>query len=83
MRAKGYDQSLRAGQSMWTLMLSRSRRHGLNGHQPYIAFDFGAPEMEVRVALDSAEPQHFSFAKAELTPEVEALLQQLAAMDVD
>jgi hypothetical protein len=34
MRRAGYDKVLRAGMSMWTLMLSRSRRHGLRNDQP-------------------------------------------------
>ena len=83
MRAKGYDRTLRAGQSMWTLILSRSHRHGLQGHQPWISFDFAEEGMDVRAAIESGKPKHFSFATAELSPEVEALLKQLQGEKID
>jgi hypothetical protein len=41
MRAKGFDKSLRAGTSLYSLILSKSRRHGLRQDQPSIRFSFG------------------------------------------
>lgn len=38
MRQKGYDERLRAGTSLYTLILSRSRRHGLRSDQASIMF---------------------------------------------
>ena len=40
MRAKGYDSIFRAGQSLYSLMLSRSAHYGLREQQPFIIFDF-------------------------------------------
>ncbi len=37
---QGFDKTIRAGQSLTTLMLSRSRRHGLIENQPFLAFEF-------------------------------------------
>jgi hypothetical protein len=41
VRAKGFDKSLRAGTSLYSLILSKSRRHGLRQDQPSIMFSFG------------------------------------------
>jgi len=40
LRAAGFDRELRAGQSMWSFIVSRARRHGLRRNQPNIVFDF-------------------------------------------
>lgn len=40
IRAKGFDKSVRAGTSMYSLILSRSRRHGLRKNQSCIIFSF-------------------------------------------
>ena len=40
LRRAGYDRKLRAGNSLYSLMLSRSRRHGLSAKQPSVAFGF-------------------------------------------
>jgi hypothetical protein len=47
LRRAGYDRKLRAGQSLWTLIVSRSRRHGLRAAQPYIEFHFREGTMDV------------------------------------
>ncbi len=38
MRRSGYDHTLRAGQSMYALIVFRSRRHGLRKGHPHISF---------------------------------------------
>lgn len=40
MRKVGLDEKLRAGQSLWFFILSRSRRHGLEENAPYIKITF-------------------------------------------
>jgi len=47
LRRAGYDRKLRAGQSLWTLIVSRSRCHGLRAEQPNIAFQFRQGTMDV------------------------------------
>lgn len=81
MRQKGYDTSLRAGQSLSSLIVSRSRRHGLREGQPTIAFAFGKNGMEVYSHLD--EQKKMTCAEIELTPEIEDLLKALEAKSID
>jgi hypothetical protein len=92
LRAAGYDQTLRAGTSLYTLLVSRSRRHGLRPTQPYIAFSFGgAPftgrviatgEMVVTVCLDGGE-RRIAFPSLEWSAGLSVILQQLEAKAID
>jgi uncharacterized protein (TIGR02996 family) len=84
LRAAGYERTLRAGTSLFSLIVSRSRRYGLRPGQPYIAFSFGgarftggaiAPEtMEVAVCFGDGE-RRASFAEIELSADLDALLK--------
>jgi len=80
IRGKGYDKSLRAGQSLWSLIVSRSRRHGLRAGQSSIAFWFGEDGMDVYINFD--EEKKVACPKIELTPEIETLLKKLEAQDI-
>ncbi|MCE9554744.1 MAG: hypothetical protein K8T91_15420 [Planctomycetes bacterium] len=59
MRKQRYDRKLRAGQSLWSLILSRSRRHGLEEGQAAVQFWFSDRGMSVRHSFEgaSSEPQ--------------------------
>ncbi len=81
VRRAGYDKSLRAGQSLYCLVVSRSRRHGLRHDQPCVAFVFDEEGMEVHCHIDGEE--RFSLPRIEFSPEVEAVLTQLAAKEID
>jgi hypothetical protein len=81
MRKRGFDHTLRAGQSMHTLVLSRSRRHGLKQGQSNIAFHFRADGMDVEPFNLPAKPIRRS--EIELNPPVETLLNQLADIEVN
>jgi hypothetical protein len=84
LRSKGYDKTLRAGQSLWSLILSRSRRHGMRGQQPCVQFRFHAGGMDVVNCLeDRRNGTRSAYAKIECTPEIEALLSQLEAGPID
>lgn len=50
MRSHGFDRTLRAGQSMATLIVSRSRRHGLVADAPYLAFNFSDAGVEAELS---------------------------------
>jgi hypothetical protein len=43
LRRRGYDKTLRAGQALDNLVLSRSVKHGLRQGQRSLMIDFGAP----------------------------------------
>jgi len=52
MRSVGLDEELRAGQSLFFFILSRSRRHGLEENHPYIHITFlGKNKMKVNARL--------------------------------
>jgi len=81
LRDRGYDRSLRAGQSLWMLVVSRSRHHGLREDQPRIVFWFLADDgMDVYVNGDREKRTH---AAIELTPDIDALLKTLEAANID
>jgi len=76
MRARGYDRTLRAGQSLWSLILSRSRRHGLEEEHAAVQFWFGEEGMSVRHSFEAASSEPKSVA-IKLTDEIDRLLQRL------
>lgn len=80
MREKGYDRKLRAGQSLFYVGLSRSRRHGLRGEQPCIWFHFNPPIMTVRAEFASVTLEEHPL---ELTHKLEGLLEALIQFDID
>ncbi|MCA9032824.1 MAG: hypothetical protein KDA66_18550, partial [Planctomycetaceae bacterium] len=84
LRAKGYDKTLRAGQSMSSLVLSRMRRSGVRGDRPSIQFWFHKDGMKVVNYIDNhrngVESHH---PRIELTSEIDALLRQLESKPVD
>jgi hypothetical protein len=55
LRRAGYDRKLRAGNSLYSLILSRSRLHGLRAEQPFVAFEFRAVTMDLRFRERQAE----------------------------
>ena len=83
MRVRGYDRNLRAGQSMITLIVSRSREHGLRDDQPSVAFNITA-----QGGLSAhLRGEHVSMLvtsdRVETTPEIEELLLPLLAYPID
>lgn len=92
LRSAGYDRTLRAGTSLFSLLVSRSRRHGLRSGQPCIAFSFGdAPftggaittgGMEAGVYFDGHERTIF-FPGIEWSDNLNALLKELEAKPID
>lgn len=56
MKSKGLHTELRAGQSLFSFILSRSRRHGLQENHPFIQIHFlGDNWMKVESSLDNNE----------------------------
>ena len=81
MRAKGYDHTLRAGQSLYTLILSRSRRHGLKEGQPNIAFRFS--EEGMKMCPQNLSGAEMTIAGFVLNEAIEAQLHELATVPID
>jgi hypothetical protein len=81
LRIGGFDRRLRAGQSLLTLVLSRSRRHGLRDGQPSVAFSF--LDRGLVVNCDLGTPRRLLFHKPELNSRIIVLLNELASRDID
>jgi hypothetical protein len=81
MRMAGFDKTLRVGQSLYTFIVSRARRHGLRSDQPHITFDFSPDSMRVWVHFDKV--REVSFASIEYNSEVEALLKELEQYPIE
>lgn len=81
IRKKGFEKTLRAGQSLYTLVLSRSRRHGLRANQDNISFSFNFIEsvMEVR----TRKGQKITFDKIEYNDTIENLLKTIELESID
>lgn len=81
MRAHGFDKTLRAGQSLYKLILSRSRRHGLRNNQNSISFSFDyiASRMEVRIS----QGEKFEFSKIEYNDTIDKLLRTIELEEID
>ncbi len=86
LRAAGYDHQLRAGQSMATFIVSRSRRHGLRPEQPGISFRFSDKSIEASFG------HGFGFAKGEtktafldyrISDELRNMLDALISYEID
>ena len=73
LRSKGFEKTLRAGQSLYTFILSKSRRHGLTENQKYLAFSFQKDKMIIR----NNKNEEMNFNKIELNSEIENLLNKL------
>jgi len=92
LRSAGYERTLRAGTSLFHLLVSRSRRHGLRPGQPYIAFTFGdapfnggvvpAGQMEVALCFDTKQ-RKVIVPSVELNEQLNAMLKQLERETID
>ena len=81
LRLDGYDRKLRAGQSMWTFFVSRSRRHGLRHGQPRVSFEFHDTGMNVGESNGIAT-HHFE-SSIDLSNLVKEVLGRLADRGID
>lgn len=81
MRQAGYDKMLRAGTSLWRLVVSRSRRHGLRTDQPWIGFAIRGNDMDVLVNMDGEEM--LSGLEIAFTSRIDARLKRLAEKTID
>ncbi|MFP5229158.1 MAG: hypothetical protein ACLGXA_16200 [Acidobacteriota bacterium] len=81
LRRAGYDRKLRAGQSIWSLVVSRSRRPRLRPEQPVVSFDFREHSMEV-YARDRKEERLHDIPIA-MSDTVDQVLRHLTEHPVD
>jgi hypothetical protein len=79
LRHAGYDRKLRAGQSLFALVVSRSRRHGLRLDQPCVCFWLHDGVMDMQEEKDV----YVHLADSTLSPLVEAALARLLTQPID
>ena len=79
LRSRGYDRQLRAGQSLVTFILSRSKAHGLRDDQAFLHIHLSVEghSMIVTYVDPPNPPIEAKFDRVELVPELEQLLQRL------
>jgi len=83
LREEGYDQKLRAGQSLMTFILSRSRRHGLRSEQRRIRFEFSWNDDLMNATLQNGCEQSTLTARILLSGEIRGLLNQMVELPID
>ena len=82
IRKAGFDRTLRAGQSLWTLIVSRSRRHGLREGQAYVAFQFYRTSMNI-IDFHGGTEERFPVPRIALEARVELVLDRLSIEPID
>lgn len=83
LREAGFDSALRAGQSLYSLELSRSREHELRPEQSYI---FLSPDRDGRVAVEGKLGQRkikFGPVDATLVGSLREVVDALTLVEVD
>ncbi|MBC8757259.1 hypothetical protein H2O64_21495 [Kordia sp. YSTF-M3] len=81
LRQKKFDEKLRAGQSLYTFILSRSRRHGLTQEQNFIALTFRIDKDEM-IVTDQEENELF-VNKVEYSEELEQIFTNFTKDEVN
>jgi hypothetical protein len=83
IRRAGFDRTLRAGQSLLSFCVSRSRRHGLRPDQPSVNFDFDLESDSMTVTCNGPSREKFSVPRIALEARVEWVLNRLALEPID
>ncbi len=81
LRRAGYDHKLRAGQSMWSLIVSRSRRARLRPDQALVSFQFHGETMELFTSIDREE--RIPVLPIKVSDSVVGVLDRLAERPID
>ncbi|MBO9563625.1 MAG: hypothetical protein J7621_12665 [Niastella sp.] len=81
IRARGFDKTLRAGTSLYSLILSRSRRYGLRPEQKCVRFEFTF----IRTAMEvwTFDRKQLSFDKITYNDAIDHLLRELEREPID
>jgi hypothetical protein len=80
LRHAGFDHTLRAGQSMWTFIVSRARHHGM-GQWPWISFDF-SPDITMDVTIAIGPHRVLKGVPVQLSAEITAFLTELSHQEI-
>ncbi|MCB9762076.1 MAG: hypothetical protein H6741_00120 [Alphaproteobacteria bacterium] len=83
LRQRGFDHTLRAGQSMATFILSRSRRHGLRPGQASVSIVFHPDAPRVRVKGMGDDVSGFTLEGLDRIEPLVDVLRVLEQRDID
>lgn len=78
LRRAGYDRKLRAGHSLYSLVLSRSRHYGLSAKQPRVGFEFRGVIMYIVSTDDRGHEDKMSWLPIVLFGPVKKALERLS-----
>ncbi len=79
MREHGFDKTLRAGQSLSNMLISRSRKHGLEERQVAIMFSYPNNRLEIT----NIDGELHKFRKIKYNKKIESFLKELEKIPVD
>ena len=80
LRLRGYDKHTRAGNALVTFILSRSKRHGLQGTQARLSMDATKEgTLLIRYNGNDAPESRLTLERLAVTPELTELLDKLIA----
>jgi hypothetical protein len=82
LRRLGFASTLRAGQSMYTAVFSRSRRHGMRPEQAAVRCTFMTSGTEVRARIGDRSVDRVVPAGEDPMPDLIALLRELEATPI-
>jgi hypothetical protein len=83
LRDEGYARKLRAGQSMWTFILSRSRRNCLRATQSRIEFRFSPNDDTMDVTVNNGTQAYALRTTIALSEPLRAALLRLLDCPID
>ena len=83
LRQRGFERTLRAGQSLNTFIVSRAREHGLRAGQSHLQLMPGQDGSLAVTGIIADQPVRLDMAEAAVTPALLGALQRLVARDVD
>jgi hypothetical protein len=79
IREQGFDKTLRAGQSLYNMLISRSRRHGLEDRHVSIMFSYPNNRLEIT----NIDGELHKFRKIKYNKEIESFLKELEKIPID
>lgn len=82
IRKDGYDKEFRAGNSLNSMILSRSRRHGLSENQAYLSFWFGEDGINIYTDIYSNINEPIFHKGIYLSDEIRSMLDELKSTEI-
>lgn len=83
LRNEGFDEVLRAGQSLWFFLLSRERRYGIADNRSYVQINFlGENKMVVKI-IEDYEEEYAVESEVKYKGVLEKIIQELLKLKIE